>query len=119
MQGNTGPFQKCPCVCLQENKPIGTSILKLAVTDEDSIQNGPPYQFTILSGNDGQEFVLEKDGTLVSNKVLRRDQTTEHVLQIQVNAEPEELLVIFLSSSISNTSDNVYSNNTVCKTLSD
>lgn len=87
------PVLKCLCVRPQENKPVGTSILKLAVTDEDSVQNGPPYQFTILSGNDGQEFVLEKDGTLVANKVLRRDQAQEHVLQIQVNAKLKDLLI--------------------------
>lgn len=74
----------CLFVCHQENKPVGTTILKLAVTDEDSFQNGPPYEFNILSGNNGQEFVLKKDGTLVSNKVLRRDHATEYVLQIQV-----------------------------------
>lgn len=78
-------MSKRVCVHPQENKPVGTSILKLAITDEDSVQNGPPYEFTILSGNDGNEFVLEKDGTLVANKVLRRDHATEHVLQIQVN----------------------------------
>lgn len=86
----------CLSVCPQENKPVGTSILKLAVTDEDSLQNGPPYQFNILSGNDGQEFVLENDGTLVANKVLRRDHATEYVLQIQVNSE---YLLIYLQYS--------------------
>lgn len=68
------------------------------MTDEDSLQNGPPYEFNILSGNDGQEFVLEKDGTLVANKVLRRDHATEYVLQIQVNSE--YLLIILLTSSV-------------------
>lgn len=99
------PVLTCLHVRLQENKPVGTSILKLVVTDEDSVHNGPPYQFTILSGNNGQEFVLEKDGTLVSNKVLRRDQTTEHVLQIQVSVAPEDLL-IFLSGAHDVHSDN-------------
>lgn len=86
----------CLSVCPQENKPVGTIILKLAVTDEDSLQNGPPYHFNILSGNDGQEFVLENDGTLVANKVLRRDHATEYVLQIQVNSE---YLLIYLQYS--------------------
>uniref|UniRef100_A0A8D3CRY4 Protocadherin Fat 3 n=1 Tax=Scophthalmus maximus TaxID=52904 RepID=A0A8D3CRY4_SCOMX len=58
---------------IQENKPIGTTILQLSVIDQDSSHNGPPFDFHILSGNEGGEFVLEKDGTLVANQVFRRD----------------------------------------------
>uniref|UniRef100_A0A665T275 FAT atypical cadherin 3a n=1 Tax=Echeneis naucrates TaxID=173247 RepID=A0A665T275_ECHNA len=58
---------------IQENKPIGTSILQLSVIDLDSSHNGPPFNFRILSGNEGGEFVLEKDGTLLANQVFRRD----------------------------------------------
>uniref|UniRef100_A0A3Q1H770 Uncharacterized protein n=1 Tax=Anabas testudineus TaxID=64144 RepID=A0A3Q1H770_ANATE len=69
---------------IQENKPIGTSILQLSVIDQDSSHNGPPFDFRILSGNEGGEFVLEKDGTLLANQVFRRDLATEYVIQIQV-----------------------------------
>ncbi|XP_078140221.1 protocadherin Fat 3a isoform X1 [Centroberyx gerrardi] len=69
---------------IQENKPIGTSILQLSVIDQDSSHNGPPFDFRILSGNEGGEFVLERDGTLVANQVFRRDLATEYVIQIQV-----------------------------------
>ncbi|XP_047191403.1 protocadherin Fat 3a isoform X11 [Scophthalmus maximus] len=69
---------------IQENKPIGTTILQLSVIDQDSSHNGPPFDFHILSGNEGGEFVLEKDGTLVANQVFRRDLATEYVIQIQV-----------------------------------
>lgn len=68
----------------KENKPIGTSILQMSVIDQDSSHNGPPFDFRILSGNEGGEFVLEKDGTLVANHMFRRDLATEYVLQIQV-----------------------------------
>ncbi len=74
------------CLLPQENKPIGTSILQLSVTDQDSSHNGPPFDFRILSGNEGGEFVLEKDGTLVANQVFRRDLTTEYIIQIQVES---------------------------------
>ncbi|KAM6988350.1 LOW QUALITY PROTEIN: protocadherin Fat 3-like [Tautogolabrus adspersus] len=70
---------------IQENKPIGTTILQLSVTDQDSSHNGPPFEFKILSGNSGGEFVLEKDGTLVANQVFRRDLATEYIIQIQVS----------------------------------
>ncbi|KAM9852765.1 protocadherin Fat 3a isoform 2-T2 [Aulostomus maculatus] len=69
---------------IQENKPIGTSILQLSVIDQDSSHNGPPFDFRILSGNEGGEFILERDGTLVANQVFRRDLATEYVIQIQV-----------------------------------
>uniref|UniRef100_A0A8C4HCU1 FAT atypical cadherin 3a n=1 Tax=Dicentrarchus labrax TaxID=13489 RepID=A0A8C4HCU1_DICLA len=69
---------------IQENKPIGTSILQLSITDLDSSHNGPPFDFRLLSGNEGGEFVLDKDGTLVANQVFRRDLATEYVIQIQV-----------------------------------
>uniref|UniRef100_A0A672H9N6 FAT atypical cadherin 3a n=1 Tax=Salarias fasciatus TaxID=181472 RepID=A0A672H9N6_SALFA len=69
---------------IQENKPIGTSILQLSVIDQDSSHNGPPFDFRILLGNEGGEFLLEKDGTLVANQVFRRDLATEYVIQIQV-----------------------------------
>ncbi|XP_053279440.1 protocadherin Fat 3a [Pleuronectes platessa] len=68
---------------IQENKPIGTTILQLSVIDQDSSHNGPPFDFCVLSGNDGEEFVLEKDGTLVTNQVFRRDLATEYSIQIQ------------------------------------
>uniref|UniRef100_A0A668AXH2 FAT atypical cadherin 3a n=1 Tax=Myripristis murdjan TaxID=586833 RepID=A0A668AXH2_9TELE len=67
-----------------ENKPIGTSILQLSVIDQDSSHNGPPFDFRIMSGNEGGEFVLERDGTLVANQVFRRDLATEYIIQIQV-----------------------------------
>uniref|UniRef100_A0A8K9WW54 FAT atypical cadherin 3a n=1 Tax=Oncorhynchus mykiss TaxID=8022 RepID=A0A8K9WW54_ONCMY len=69
---------------IQENKPIGTSILQLSVIDQDSSHNGPPFEFRILSGNEGGEFTLEWDGTLLANQVFRRDLATEYVIQVQV-----------------------------------
>ncbi|KAJ4935549.1 hypothetical protein JOQ06_017081, partial [Pogonophryne albipinna] len=69
---------------IQENKPISTSILQLSVIDQDSSHNGPPFDFRILSGNEGGEFVLEKDGTLLANQVFRRDLATEYAILIQV-----------------------------------
>ena len=72
------------CLLFQENKPIGTSIVQLSVIDQDSSHNGPPFDFHILSGNEGGEFMLEQDGTILANQVFRRDLATEYVIQIQV-----------------------------------
>nr|XP_015831508.2 protocadherin Fat 3a isoform X4 [Nothobranchius furzeri] len=70
---------------IQENKPIGTSILQLSVVDQDSSHNGPPFSFSILSGNEGGEFILERGGMLVANQVFRREIATEYVILIQVS----------------------------------
>ncbi|XP_077398228.1 protocadherin Fat 3a isoform X4 [Festucalex cinctus] len=70
---------------IQENKPIGTSIVQLSVIDLDSSHNGPPFHFRIVSGNEGGEFELEQDGTLVANQVFRRDLATKYVVHIQVS----------------------------------
>uniref|UniRef100_A0A3P9L436 FAT atypical cadherin 3a n=1 Tax=Oryzias latipes TaxID=8090 RepID=A0A3P9L436_ORYLA len=70
---------------IQENKPIGTTILQLSVIDRDSSRNGPPFSFQILSGNEGREFVLKEDGTLTANQVFKRQFATEYILQIQVS----------------------------------
>uniref|UniRef100_A0A8C9WZK6 FAT atypical cadherin 3a n=1 Tax=Sander lucioperca TaxID=283035 RepID=A0A8C9WZK6_SANLU len=43
---------------IQENKPIGTSILQLSVIDQDSSHNGQPFDFRILTGNEVISTVL-------------------------------------------------------------
>ncbi|XP_063060813.1 protocadherin Fat 3-like [Engraulis encrasicolus] len=70
---------------IQENAPVGSSILQLSVTDRDSSPNGAPFLFLIQSGNEGKEFHLDKEeGLLSSNQIFRRDVATEYTLHIQV-----------------------------------
>lgn len=69
---------------IQENKPVGTSILQLVVTDRDSFHNGPPFSFSILSGNEEDEFVLDPHGTLRSAVVFRHTGSPEYLLRVQV-----------------------------------
>lgn len=69
---------------MQENKPVGTSILQLVVTDRDSFHNGPPFSFSILSGNEEEEFVLDPHGILRSAVVFRHTESPEFVLCVQV-----------------------------------
>ncbi|KAF3823800.1 hypothetical protein GH733_007268 [Mirounga leonina] len=68
---------------MQENKPVGTSILQLVVTDRDSFHNGPPFSFSILSGNEEEEFVLDLHGILRSAVVFRHTESPEYVLCVQ------------------------------------
>lgn len=69
---------------MQENKPVGTSILQLVVTDRDSFHNGPPFSFSILSGNEEEEFVLDSHGILRSAVVFQHTESPEYVLCVQV-----------------------------------
>ncbi|TRY60847.1 hypothetical protein DNTS_021639 [Danionella cerebrum] len=70
---------------IQENKPLGTSVLQLSVIDEDANHNGPPFYFHILSGNEGAWFKLDRDGLLTSNQVFRRSEGTEYIIQVQAS----------------------------------
>ncbi|TKC48871.1 hypothetical protein EI555_004782, partial [Monodon monoceros] len=73
---------------IQENKPVGTSILQLVVTDRDSFHNGPPFSFSILSGNEEEAFVLDSDGILRSAVVFQHMESPEYVLCVQVQPHP-------------------------------
>ncbi|XP_037402670.1 protocadherin Fat 3a isoform X1 [Pygocentrus nattereri] len=68
---------------IQENKPIGTSILQLSVIDKDASHNGPPFHFRILSGNEGGWFKMDREGLLMSNQMFRRSEGTEYTIQVE------------------------------------
>lgn len=65
---------------------MGTSILRLAVTDRDSFHNGPPFSFSIVAGNEQREFMLDPQGVLRSAVVFRHTGSPERVLRVQVCA---------------------------------
>uniref|UniRef100_A0A3B3S9R2 FAT atypical cadherin 3 n=1 Tax=Paramormyrops kingsleyae TaxID=1676925 RepID=A0A3B3S9R2_9TELE len=71
---------------IQENKPVGTSVLQLSVMDKDASHNGPPFEFSIVSGNEGGEFVLDHTGQLTSNQVFQKN--TEYIVQAKDSGKP-------------------------------
>ncbi|XP_039181788.1 protocadherin Fat 3 isoform X9 [Crotalus tigris] len=83
---------------VQENKPVGTSILQLVVTDKDSLHNGPPFTFAILAGNEEKEFVLDQQGILRSAVIFKRMVATEYVLCIQAkdSGKPQQVSHTFI-----------------------
>lgn len=81
---------------MQENKPVGTSILQLVVTDRDSFHNGPPFSFSILSGNEEEEFVLDPQGVLRSAVVFQHTESPEFVLCVQVRPRALSAAAAFL-----------------------
>ncbi|XP_050832385.1 protocadherin Fat 3 [Serinus canaria] len=78
---------------IQENKPVGTSILQLVVTDKDSFHNGPPFTFTILTGNEEEEFTLDPNGVLRSAVIFKHMVSTEYVLCVQAkdSGKPQQV----------------------------
>uniref|UniRef100_A0A8B9HZ42 FAT atypical cadherin 3b n=1 Tax=Astyanax mexicanus TaxID=7994 RepID=A0A8B9HZ42_ASTMX len=62
---------------IQLNKPAGTTILTLSVSDNDSPRNGGPFEFRIVSGNEDSVFSLDQNGELRSNRVFGPDVTRE------------------------------------------
>uniref|UniRef100_A0A672H9K0 FAT atypical cadherin 3b n=1 Tax=Salarias fasciatus TaxID=181472 RepID=A0A672H9K0_SALFA len=70
---STAVIQVSPCLTL----------LKLSVSDKDSPRNGPPFEFRIVSGNEGSFFSLDQTGTLRSSRVLGPEAPREFTLEIQ------------------------------------
>lgn len=77
-------------VIIQENKPVGFSVLQLVVTDEDSSHNGPPFVFTIVTGNDDKAFEVNQQGVLLTASAIKRKEKDHFLLQVKVadNGKP-------------------------------
>ncbi len=72
------------------NKPAGTTILSLSVSDKDSARNGAPFEFRFVSGNEGNAFSLDPNGELRTRRVFGPDATREYTLEIQVSATAQK-----------------------------
>lgn len=59
-------------------------MLQLAVTDKDSSHNGPPFLFTILSGNEESTFQITQQGVLTTSAALNRKVRDHYLLQVKV-----------------------------------
>ncbi|KAM8879066.1 protocadherin Fat 1a isoform 5-T7 [Spinachia spinachia] len=87
---------------IQENRPKGTSVLQLTVTDRDASHNGPPFTFAILDGNGGDAFHIDQQGALVAVGALNR-KTREHYLlraQVSDSGKPPRHSAAFVSVRI-------------------
>ncbi|XP_026136921.1 protocadherin Fat 2-like [Carassius auratus] len=69
---------------LQEGEAVGSGVLQLLVTDRDMPQNGPPFSFFIISGNEDRSFHIDQGGLLSVSSPLRRRDKPQHLLKIQV-----------------------------------
>ncbi|TRY88066.1 hypothetical protein DNTS_000045, partial [Danionella cerebrum] len=74
-------------IIIQENQPEGTSVLQLSVSDRDASHNGPPFTFSIISGNEGDVFGITPQGALVTAATLKRQTQEFYLLQAQVRPQ--------------------------------
>ncbi|KAM9846402.1 protocadherin Fat 3 [Aulostomus maculatus] len=72
-------------VVIQLNQAAGTALVKLSVSDKDSARNGSPFEFRIISGNEGSFFSLDQTGTLRSNRMFGPEAPREFTLEIQAS----------------------------------
>ncbi|XP_058496668.1 protocadherin Fat 1a isoform X5 [Solea solea] len=70
---------------IQENRPKGTSVLQLTVSDRDASHNGPPFAFDIVDGNEGDAFHINQQGALVAVGALNKKSKEHYLLQAQVS----------------------------------
>ncbi|KAM6972795.1 protocadherin Fat 1a [Aplochiton taeniatus] len=84
---------------IQENRPTGTSVLQLTVTDKDASHNGPPFTFSIVDGNEGDAFQVNQQGALVAMGPLKKNNIEHYLLQAQVadSGKPQLLSTAFIS----------------------
>lgn len=63
---------------------MGFSVLQLIVTDKDSSHNGPPFFFTIVSGNDDGAFEVNQQGVLLTSGIIKRKMKDRYLLHVKV-----------------------------------
>lgn len=56
------------------------------VADNDSPRNGPPFEFSILSGNEDGTFTIDQSGELRSSRMIGPEATREYTLEVQVRS---------------------------------
>ncbi|XP_041711685.2 protocadherin Fat 1a isoform X3 [Coregonus clupeaformis] len=84
---------------IQENRPMGTSVVQLIVTDRDATHNGPPFAFTIVDGNEGGVFEVNQQGALLVVEELKRKTKENYLLNVQVadSGKPQLLSTAYIS----------------------
>ncbi|XP_023289907.1 fat-like cadherin-related tumor suppressor homolog isoform X2 [Orussus abietinus] len=69
---------------VQEDKPLGYIVLQFSVTDADGPPNAEPYTFDFRSGNEGDAFRIEQDGTLRTATKFSNRVRDKYLLHIRV-----------------------------------
>ena len=68
---------------VSENKPVGTTVVKVTAIDPDS--DGSKLSYTITKGNDDHVFSINpRNGVITTLKVLDRERKDEYTLVVMV-----------------------------------
>lgn len=68
---------------MQEDKQPGWTICQLNVTDADTVANGPPFSFDIMSGHENA-FKVDADGTVKLTSKLKFRVQEVHTMTVRV-----------------------------------
>ncbi|MGH0176874.1 UNVERIFIED_CONTAM: hypothetical protein FKN15_016909 [Acipenser sinensis] len=71
-------------IIIQENRLVGASVLQILVTDKDASHNGPPFSYTIISGNEENSFEINQQGDEDSEAILAADFEIGHFLRERI-----------------------------------
>ncbi|XP_062134609.1 LOW QUALITY PROTEIN: fat-like cadherin-related tumor suppressor homolog [Drosophila sulfurigaster albostrigata] len=71
-------------IVLQENRPLGYVFITFEVTDADESPNSTPFTYDIRSGNEGNLFRLEQDGSLSTASRFNHKLQDQYPIQIRV-----------------------------------
>lgn len=71
-------------------------MLQLVVTDKDSSHNGPPFLFTILSGNEENTFQINQQGVLTTTAALNRKVRDHYLLHVKVGCTGSRSFVLLV-----------------------
>ncbi|XP_022108017.1 protocadherin Fat 1-like isoform X2 [Acanthaster planci] len=77
-------------VIKREDMAVNSKLVQLNVTDPDSSVNGPPFTFTIVKGNEDNDFNIDSDGILYNRFPFNREMKDVYELTVQVtdNGKP-------------------------------
>ncbi|KAG1673729.1 Fat-like cadherin-related tumor suppressor [Nymphon striatum] len=71
-------------VVLQESKPVGSVVVQFSVTDIDEKENGPPFTFSIVSGNEAADFKMGANGQLLTATKFNHRHQPHYLLKVKV-----------------------------------
>ncbi|KAK7016210.1 long-chain fatty acid transporter fat1 [Halocaridina rubra] len=73
-------------VIVQENRPVGYSMLRLIATDADNDPNGAPFTWELITpSSESRPFTLDQDGSLrIATNKLNHKVQSEYLLSVRV-----------------------------------
>ncbi|CAL1526834.1 unnamed protein product [Lymnaea stagnalis] len=68
---------------IQEGRRTGIEVVTVSVVDADLPENGPPFSFEIVEGNDNGEFHIDSSGVITTAGQLSKKVQEKYVLKVR------------------------------------